>query len=90
MSKDNLDIELAGMTSDQLENVRSRIEVILRERDAVPVEAQLAPSTGEVWGKIVAVLQAEGREAVELMVKTPYQETVILEIRMVTPRPARH
>lgn len=86
---DNLDVELAGMTSDQLDNVKARIEVLLRERDGV--EEQTAPPTsGEVWGKIVNVLQAEGREAVELVVRTPFQEVVALQIKLITPKPDRH
>lgn len=86
--RDSLDVELAGMTSDQLDNVLHRIEVILRERDGVE-EQTAPPASGEVWGKIVNVLQTEGREAVELVVRTPFQEVVVLEIKLVTPKPER-
>lgn len=92
MSKDRceLDEELARMTNDQLEHVKSLIEVILRERDAVPVEQQAAaPSSGEVWGKLVSSLQSSGTEFVQLVVMTPFRETVTLEVRMVGNTPAR-
>lgn len=91
MSKDSgLTKELEGLTDDQLEYVRALIEVILRERDGLPVEDRdQAPSSGEVWGKIVSSLQTEGREAIELVVRTPFQEVVVLEIKLMGPRPVR-
>lgn len=88
MKPDKLDKQLAALTSDQLDNVKARIEVILRERDGGSEDSP-PPGSGEVWGKIVNVLQTEGREAVVLLVKTPFQETVYLEIKMLTPSPRR-
>lgn len=89
MKPDKLDKQLAALTNDQLDNVKARIEVILRERDQRPVEDQV-PASNEVWGKIVSVLQTEGREAVELLVQTSFRELVALEIRMLSKRPERN
>jgi hypothetical protein len=87
---DELDKTLEGMTNDQLEAVAAKISVILRERDGRPLDTQEAPSSTGVWSKIVAILQAAGRDALEIAVVTDYHEVVLLKIEMVTERPVRH